>query len=67
MMSYDIGNENKNMNQVMRKFASTTKCRRKVILEYFGVSAPDSDVNIACNFAVTTVHQAVSLRNVRKN
>ena len=41
--SYDIGNGNKNINHVMRKFASTTKCRRKVILEYFGFSVSDSD------------------------
>ena len=41
--SYDISRAQKNFQPVMRKFVSTENCRRRVILEYFGFSIPDSD------------------------
>ena len=43
--SYDVSKAQKNFQPVMRKFVSTDNCRRRVILEYFGFSIPDSDKN----------------------
>ena len=34
--SYDISYAKTNLHQVMRNFVTTSSCRRKVILEYFG-------------------------------
>ena len=40
--SHDVSRAQKNFQPVMRKFVSTDNCRRRVMLEYFGFSIPDS-------------------------
>ena len=44
--SYDVSRAQKNFQPVMRKFVSTDNCRRRVILEYFGFSIPDSNEKV---------------------
>ena len=44
--SYVVSMSQKNFQPVMRKYFSTDKCRRTVILKYFGFSIPSNDEEV---------------------
>ena len=44
--SYDVSRAQNNLQSVMRKLVVIDKCRRRVILEYFGFSIPNSNEEV---------------------
>ena len=56
--SYDISKAKEHLQHVMRNFVTTSDCRRKIILEYFGFSLPVSEgectLHLCCDNCAAT-------------